>query len=120
MSTVTTKPELEAALKRGDSQILIRGEFATKIQKQMKKKTATRIAAGALAAGALVTAPFTGGATLPGAVAGAAVAVSAGEAIAAIDILFAGSIGLIALLKNYEVVKVDLPGVGGIELRKKI
>lgn len=119
MSTVTTKPELEAALKRGDPQITIRGELADKINKQMKRKTATRVAGGALAVGALVTAPLSGGATLPGAVAGAAVAISAGEVIAAIIILFAGSMGIIALLKDYEVIKVNLPGGSGVELRKK-
>lgn len=119
MSTVTSKSELEAALKRGDSQIIIQGELAEKIQKQMKRKKATRIAGGALTVGALVTAPLTGGATIPGAVAGAAVAVSAGEVIAAMIVLFAGSLGTIALLKNYEVIKVNLPGGVGVELRKK-
>ena len=119
MSIVTSKSELEAALKRGDSPIIVQGELAEKIQKQMKRKKATRIAGGALAVGALATAPFTGGATLPGAVAGAAVAITAGEAIATMTVLFAGSMGITALLNKYEVIRVDFLGGASIELRKK-
>ena len=114
MTIVTTKVELEAALKRGDSHIAIRGELAEK----MKHKKATRIAAGVLAGGALVSAPFTGGASLPGVAVGATIALS-GEVLVAIALLYVGSMGVIALLKNYEVITVKSPVGGEVELRKK-
>lgn len=118
MTIVTTKVELEAALKRGDSHIAIRGELAEKVQQKMKHKKATRIAAGVLAGGALVSAPFTGGASLPGVAVGATIALS-GEVLVAIALLYVGSMGVIALLKNYEVITVKSPVGGEVELRKK-
>lgn len=117
MTHVTTKKELQEAVKRGDTEIMVSGKLAKKIKgfaklkKLSKKEIAALIAfatgAGAVAATAIATAAPTGGLSVAGASAALIVAApAAGVSIGTVIILIAllGAIGLsvIALLKDYD------------------
>ena len=117
MAVVTTKQELEAAKKRGDMEIVVKGELANKLK---KAKKVTMVGAGTLAlltaaiAAATVTAPVTGGLSYFMA---APIAAASGLEVAAI--ILASTIGLallIALFKDYEEISYS---DGGMVLRKR-
>lgn len=70
MVTVTTKEELERALKNKEANILIKGDLAKKLHRKNKiKKTAILSCAGILFA-AVALMPFTGSTSLPASVRG--------------------------------------------------
>ena len=75
MIIVHSQAELKAAMDRKEKQITIVGpyaqEVAEKIQRKKKIKKGGMIAGGALAVGGILAAPFTGGTSLAGTVAGA-------------------------------------------------
>lgn len=122
--TVSTKDELESAVKNNAEKIIITGDLAKEIAKVQKKKSVAKkvgigsaIGAGVAVAAGIAAAPFTGGvsavaaATTAGAVmttaGGTAVALSTAELIAVI----AGALGALgiaagtinSIAKNYNV-----------------
>lgn len=109
MTTVTTKEELEQALKNKEASILVKGELAAAMRKKKRrKKTAIFCGAGLVLAGVALI-PFTGGASLTASGIGLTVA-AGGTTVAATTAevaIFAGvaALGLgavsLALLKNY-------------------
>ena len=68
--------------------------------------------------GSLAAAPFTAGATIPGVVAGAA-ALTGGEIISVLIILYAGSIPIIAMLKNYDAIETTADVYKGFSFKLK-
>lgn len=117
MTYVSTKKELQEAVKRKDEKIVVSGKLAKKIKgfaklKKLSKKQMTALIAfatgsGAVAIAAVATAAPTGGLSVAGAtVALVAAAPAAGVSIGTVIVLIAlvGAIGLsaIALLKDYD------------------
>lgn len=118
MVTVSTKNQLKRALENKEPRIEIVGELAQEIQKKSKHKRTIKVVGAALMAGSAAAAPFTAGATLPGVVAGA-VALNGFEVIAILIIIFAGSITITAMLKNYDVIETDADIKGNLKFRLK-
>lgn len=120
MVTVSTKNQLKRALENKEAHIEIVGDLAKEIQKKSKYKTAARIIGATVLGGSIAAAPFTGGASLPGAIAGA-IALTGPQIIAILIIIFGGSIPIIAMLKGYEVIDSNVTTTGGLKfnLRKK-
>ncbi len=117
MTYVTTKKELQAAVKRGDPEIYVSGKLAkkmkgfAKLKKLTKKKMVALIAfltgAGTIAVTAIATAAPTGGLSVAGATAlllakAPAAEVSIGTIITVITLLGAIGISLVALLRDYD------------------
>ena len=118
--TVSTKDELESAVKNNAEKIIITGNLAKEIAKAQKKKSAAKkvgigsaIGAGVAVAAGIVAAPFTAGASAVAAGAvittagGTAVALSTAEVIAGI-LGALGALGIAAgtinsIAKNYNV-----------------
>ncbi len=105
MVTVTTKDELEIALKNKEKEILVEGEMANKILRKKKLKKGSLIVGGASILGGIALLPFTGGAS--------AIAIAQGLTIGGITIstaeviIGAGvvlSTASIALLSKYEII----------------
>ena len=125
MVTVTTKEELELALKNKEANILVKGDLAKAMQKKRKiKKTAIISGAGMILAGVALI-PFTGGASITATVSGFSVATAAGTTIAAstaeVAILSGlAALGLgticISLLKEYS---FEYTQDGGVKLTHK-
>ena len=125
MVTVTTKEELELALKNKETNILVKGDLAKVMQKKRKiKKTAIISGAGMMLAGVALI-PFTGGASITATVSGFSVATAAGTTIAAstaeVAILSGlAALGLgticISLLKEYS---FEYTPDGGVKLTHK-
>lgn len=118
MVTVSTKNQLKRALENKEPRIEIVGELAQEIQKKSKHKRTIKVVGAALMAGSAAAAPFTAGASLPGVVAGAA-ALSGVEVIALLIIIFAGSIPIIAMLKNYDEIDTEADINGKMKFRLK-
>ena len=118
MVTVSTKNQLKRALENKEPRIEIVGELAQEIQKKSKHKRTIKVVGAALMAGSAAAAPFTAGATLPGVVAGAA-ALSGFDVIAIIILIFAGSITITAMLKNYDVIETEADIKGNLKFRLK-
>lgn len=103
MIIVTTKKDLEQALKRNEQHIVVEGKLATKIMKMKKCKKGLTIASGLLLVAGIALIPFTGGSS------GVAVmGLTAGEiSLSTVEVLaIVGVVGLtfsIALFKNYDV-----------------
>ena len=104
MVTITTKEELEKALKNKEEEILIEGEIAKRIVRKKNIKKGAMITGGASIVAGLVLLPFTGG--------GSAIAIAHGLTAGGITIstteIFVGaglllSASSLLLLKNYEV-----------------
>jgi hypothetical protein len=104
MVTVTTKEELEKALKNKENEIFVEGEMAKKIIRKQKVKKGALITGGASVLAGLALLPFTGGAST--------IAIAHGLTVGAVTIstteVFVGA-GLILsassllLLKNYTI-----------------
>lgn len=133
MTYVTTKKELQEAIKRKDTDIVVQGKLAKKIKgfaklkKLSKKETAALITfatgAGAVSVAAVAAAAPTGGLSVAGATAALlAAAPAAGVSVSTVVILIAllSVIGLaaIALLKDYDAVEFGFNG-DGIHFRIK-
>ena len=133
MTYVTTKKELQEAIERKDSDIIVRGKLAkkmkgfSKLKKLSKKEMAALIAfatgAGAVSVAAIAAAAPTGGLSVAGATAALlAIAPAAGVSVSTVIILIAllCVIGLatIALLKDYDVIELGFEG-DGIHFRIK-
>lgn len=109
MVTVTTKEELELALKNKEAYILIKGDLAKLIKKKRKIKKTAMLTSVALLAVGVALIPFTGGSSmLPTmgfvytSAAGSVLSISAGE-FAMISGILALGLGTVcvALLKEY-------------------
>jgi NCAIR mutase (PurE)-related protein len=125
MVTVTTKEELELALKNKEANILVKGDLAKVMQKKKKiKKAAMFSGAGMILAGVALI-PFTGGASITATMSGFSIMTAAGTTIAAstaevailsgLAALGLGSI-CIALLKEYS---FEYTPDGGVKLTHK-
>ena len=106
MVTVTTKDELENALKSKEPEILIKGEMAAKIKRKHKLKRGALIGGIATTAAGIILLPFTGGGSsglvahgLTVTAGTVTVTMTAGEL--AILLGFASTVTSIALLKGY-------------------
>lgn len=103
---VTTEEELRVACEKKVEHILIKGDLAKTVEKNMKqRKTRKKFMIGSVAIAGLgfIAAPFTGGASIP--IAGLlAAAEEGGAAVSTIAILLAGGLGLsiITVLAGYE------------------
>ena len=124
--TVTTEKELKKATDEKIEKIIVKGELATAVQKQYKKKKAGKkmmIGSGIVAGALLLAAPFTGGATLPGAIAAAA-GTETGAAAGATAVYLAAGAGfvsgalLVAIAKDYDIEMVGSDG-SAIILKKR-
>lgn len=113
MVTVTTKEELETALKNKEAKIVIQGEianeFVKKYEKRKKAKKGAMIGGIGLTALGLVLLPFSFGASsgvvasgLTATIGGATVVMTTAEVAIVMGVLGVGV--STALLKNYEVV----------------
>ena len=120
--TVSTKEELESAVKNNTDKIIITGDLAQKIISAQKKKSVAKkvgiggaVAAGVAAVAGIVAAPVTGGISAAAGVSyavattagGAAVALSTTELIAVCGTVL-GALGIAAsvintISKNYNV-----------------
>ena len=105
---VTTEEELRVACEKKVEHILIKGDLAKTVEKNMKqRKTRKKFMIGSVAIAGLgfIAAPFTGGASIPiaGLLAAEGGAVG-GAAVSTIAILLAGGLGLsiITVLAGYE------------------
>lgn len=124
--TVTTEKELKKATDEKIEKIIVKGELATAVQKQYKKKKAGKkmmIGSGIVAGVLLLAAPFTGGATLPGAIAAAAetetVAAAGATAVyLAAGVGFVSGALLVAIAKDYDIEMVGSDG-SAIILKKR-
>lgn len=111
MKTVSTKSELEQALKAGETHLLLKGELAKAISKKKSRSKAAKIGGAVLAgAGILAAIPTAGvslGATAIGLTIGT-VTITAAE----LAILFGGSAVILAILKGrgVKLKKVDAQG----------
>lgn len=107
MKIITTKAELENAIKNKEKHFIVKGELADKIQKGRKINTLSKWSLGILSAAiaGIVVAPATGGITggLGFATAGAVATLTGLEIAAIMAVAFLG-IGLImAIYKEYNV-----------------
>lgn len=125
--TVTTEKELKKATDEKIEKIIVKGELATAVQKQYKKKKAGKkimIGSGIAAGALLLAAPFTGGATLPGAIAAAA-GTETGAAAGATAMYLAAGAGfvsgalLVAIAKDYDIEMVGQDGSVTIRLKNR-
>lgn len=125
--TVTTEKELKKATDEKIEKIIVKGELATAVQKQYKKKKAGKkimIGSGIAAGALLLAAPFTGGATLPGAIAAAA-GTETGAAAGATAVYLAAGAGfvsgalLVAIAKDYDIEMVGQDGSVTIRLKNR-
>ena len=125
--TVTTEKDLKKATDEKIEKIIVKGELATAVQKQYKKKKAGKkimIGSGIAAGALLLAAPFTGGATLPGAIAAAA-GTETGAAAGATAVYLAAGAGfvsgalLVAIAKDYDIEMVGQDGSVTIRLKNR-
>lgn len=125
MVTVTTKEELELALKNKEAKILVKGDLAKVMRKKKKiNKAAIITGAGIILAGVALI-PFTGGASIvptvmgftATTVEGGAIALSTAEVaiLSGVAALGLGTISL-ALLKEYS---FEYTPDGGVKLTHK-
>lgn len=113
MTVVRTKDELKAAKDRGDAEIAVEGELATKLR---KARSLLYLGAGALAVitAGIAAAPFTFGASL------AAAAAMTGAEIAAIIIAASLGVGfIIAVWRGYDEIEFSAGPPPKLILRKK-
>ena len=111
---VTTEEELRVACERKVEHILIKGDLAKTVEKNMKqRKTRKKFMIGSVAIAGLgfIAAPFTGGASIP--IAGLLAAAEeggavGGAAVSTIAILLAGGLGLsiITVLAGYGILAI--------------
>ena len=117
MTYVTTKQELQEAVKRGDPEIMITGKLAKKMKGFVKihnlspKKRTALIAflggTGAAAAAAIAAAAPTGGLSVAGAsammlVAASTAGISMELIVTVITLLLVGGLAIIAMIKGYD------------------
>ena len=120
MVTVCTQNELQNALKAKESRILIKGALAEKMKSKVKKqKTAKKVgqAAAGIGIAAIAAAPFTGGTSLAVSTASIMGLTAGGVtiSIAELAILTGFGLGIIGLLKGYN---VKFNSDGSIELNR--
>lgn len=119
MITVNNRQDLEQALKRKESRIIIVGSLADEIRekaksKQKKKKVAKAASAAAIAGG-IIAAPFTAGTSLTATAAGLTVGTLTISAVE-LAIIISGSVAICGLFKGYN---VKFNKDGSVELVKK-
>ena len=102
MKTVYNKEELKKALQDKERKIIIKGKLALQIRTQAKVQKVSKGAAIGFGIVSLATAPFSGGTSLAGLVASATV-LTGGQIIIIIAILCGFTLGVIGLLKEYNV-----------------
>ena len=119
MITVNNRQDLEQALKRKESRIIIVGSLADEIRekaksKQKKKKVAKAASAAAIAGG-IIAAPFTAGTSLAATAAGltvGALTITAAE----LAIIIGGAVAMYGLSKGYN---VEFKADGNVRLTKR-
>lgn len=125
MVTVTTKEELENALKNNEATILVTGDLARVMQKKKKIKKAAMISGAGMILAGVALIPFTGGASITATAMGFSVATAEGTTIAASTAELAilsglAALGLgaiyISLLKEYS---FEYTPDGGVKLTHK-
>lgn len=102
MKTVSTKSELENAIRQGEKHFLLKGDLAKQIIKKKQRSKAAKIAGGVLAVGGIIAAIPTGGASLGATAMGLTVGtitISAAELAA----IFGGSTLLVSALKGRKI-----------------
>ena len=114
MITVNNRQDLEQALKRKESRIIIVGSLADEIRekaksKQKKKKVAKAASAAAIAGG-IIAAPFTAGTSLAATAAG--LTITAAE----LAIIIGGAVAMYGLSKGYN---VEFKPDGTVRLTKR-
>lgn len=118
MITVNNRQDLEQALKRKESRIIIVGSLADEIREkaksEQKKKKVAKVASAAAIAGGIIAAPFTAGTSLTATAAGLTVGALTITAVE-LAIIIGGGVAICGLLKGYNV--KFTPG-GTIELNK--
>jgi len=121
---VTTKDELEKAVKDGLDKIVVRGELAQKVKATKELQAKGKVAMGAIIAtltAAFALAPVTGGLSMAAA---APIAATTGLSIAVIMAVFFLGITLVMLVTNGYHIKMEAKGKindaeGEIILEKK-
>lgn len=121
---VTTKDELEKAVKDGLDKIVVRGELAQKVKATKELQAKGKVAMGAIIAtltAAFALAPVTGGLSMAAA---APIAATTGLSIAVIIAVFFLGITLVMLVTNGYHIKMEAKGKidgaeGEIILEKK-
>lgn len=115
--TVTTKKELEEALKNKNvNKIRVEGPLAKEMRAKAKKKKiigGSLIGASLIAAGSLVAAPFTGGTSLIAGAAGFTAALTAGAvtiSTAELAILVGGVLGSLAIMAGFKKITFNKDG----------
>lgn len=104
MITVNNRQDLEQALKRKESRIIIVGSLADEIRQKakskQKKKKIAKVASAAAIAGGIIAAPFTAGTSLAATAAGLTVGTLT---ITAVDlgIIVGGAVAMYGLSKGY-------------------
>lgn len=130
MITVYNKQELQEALKNKEQKIRVEGsyanELAQKIHRKKKVSKAVMVGEAVVALGGLAAAPFTGGTSLAGSVAGmAAMGITAGAVTlttAQLALILGVSASLLgyAIHKKYKItIKRDKDGGTVVELDPK-
>lgn len=119
MITINNRQDLEQALKRKESHIIIVGSLADEIREKakskQKKKKVAKVASAAAIAGGIIAAPFTAGASLAATAAGLTVGtltISAAE----LAIIIGGTVAMYGLSRGYT---VEFKPDGTIRLTKR-
>ena len=100
MTNVYTKDQLKAAIKANEKVIILHGDLAKKLR---NSKKFAKIAAGVTAASAAAV-PFTGGLSSVGVVVGTGLTIgSLTISVTELALILGFTLGVIALLKNYNV-----------------
>lgn len=115
MKSVYTESQLKDALNEGCDTIVLYGEIANKVRKKYQTKKNVKRGGIALAIGGILAIPFTGGASLPAAVAGLTVG-TVTISTAELAILVGGSLAIAGICKGYD---VKFNSDGGVTLEKK-
>lgn len=122
MITVYSKEEFNSAVKAGEKKIVVKGAFAEELKKkatrQKRAKKGAIIGGVGIVLGGLALAPFTGGASAAGAIAGAT-ALTVGSlsmTTAELAIIVGGGIAMTSLIKGYKRIKFNADGSVTIEM----
>ena len=106
MITINNRRDLEQALKRKESHIIIVGSLADEIlekaKSKQKKKKVAKVASAAAIVGGIVAAPFTAGTSLAATAAGLTVGTLTITA-AELAIIIGGAVAICGLLKGYNI-----------------
>lgn len=115
MKTVSTKAELEQALKAGETHLMLKGELSKAVSKKKSRSKAAKIGGAVLAVGGVLAAIPTGGASLGATAFGltiGTVTITAAELAILLGGSTIGSAVILAILKGRRVKlkKVDPQG----------